>query len=106
VGAKDKDIDGPATKKRRTFTDTFKNAIKPFIGKGTPTKLVVRARGFETLYNKDLPLNLIGEFFDRPQFASSVSGINFKSELLRQESMRPICNLSSIEVNIETEEQK
>jgi hypothetical protein len=62
------------------------------------TRLVMRGRGFEEIYNQLLPLNEIGRFIYRQRFSAFASRLHFPSDCLRKQSMRPIWNASSEEV--------
>jgi len=74
------------TKRQRTdendYTDTGND------------KLRFRVRGFRSIYNSELPLDDLERFTDRHQFSSSVSGLYYDSELIRDASMRPFWNIS------------
>jgi hypothetical protein len=58
------------------------------------TKLRFRLRGFRSIYNSMLPLDELERFTDRHQFPTSVSGLYYDSEFIRDASMRAFWNLS------------
>jgi hypothetical protein len=62
------------------------------------TRLVIRARGLEKIYNSSLPLEILRQFSDRHPYASSVSGLSFPTELIQQKAMRAVWKLSSPEI--------
>jgi hypothetical protein len=62
------------------------------------TRLVIRARGFEKIYNPSLPLEILCQFSDRHPYSSSVSGLSFPTELIQQKAMRAVWKLSSPEI--------
>lgn len=69
-----------------------------FAGGGYTNKLVVRARGFEELYNRSLPLSILRPIVHRHLFSSSIAGVKFPTEFIRDQSLRPIWNTSSMEM--------
>lgn len=75
----------PPSKKRKQTTDMPKS------------RLLVRARGFKGIYNENMPLDILDRFLDRHKFSTSVGGLYFPSELIRQKAMRGAWNLSSSE---------
>lgn len=62
------------------------------------TRLVIRARGLEKIYNPSLPLEILCQLSDRHPYVSSVSGLSFPTELIRQKAMRAVWKLSSPEI--------
>ena len=62
------------------------------------TRLVIRARGFEKIYNPSLPLEILCQFSDRHPYSSSVSGLSFPTELIQQKAMRAVWKLSLPEI--------
>lgn len=57
-------------------------------------RLLFRIRGFAGIYNPALPLQELEKYFDRHQFSTTVSGLNYDSHVIRNTSMRAIWNLS------------
>ena len=62
------------------------------------TRLVIRARGLEKIYNPSLPIEILCQLSDRHPYVSSVSGLSFPTELIRQKAMRAAWKLSSPEI--------
>ena len=60
--------------------------------------LLFRLRGFRDIYNPALPLNELENFYNRHQFSTTVSGLNYDSDVIRNASMRAIWNLSQKEL--------
>ena len=67
-------------------------------------RLVLRGRGFENIYNDSFPLDVLYRLVNRHQFSTSVSGLSFPSDLIRQKAMRGVWKLSSDEPIPELEE--
>ena len=61
-------------------------------------RLLFRLRGFREIYNPALPLKELESFYNRRQFSTTVSGLNYDSDLIRKASMRAVWNLSQEEL--------
>lgn len=70
------------------------------------TRLVIRGRGLERIYNPSLPLDILRRFSDRHQYSSSVSGLCFSTELIKQQALRGLWKLSSPEVVSRVKEKR
>jgi hypothetical protein len=77
-------------KRRRKHSNESNCAVPP------DTRLVIRGRGFERIYNRSLPLDILRRFSDRHQY--SVSGLFFPTELIQRQPLRGPWKLSSLEV--------
>lgn len=60
-------------------------------------RLVIRGRGFWKIYNHSFPLDVLYRLVERHQFSTSVSGLSFPSDLIREKAMRGVWKLSSNE---------
>ena len=58
------------------------------------SRLVVRARGFEGIYNQLLPLENLSRFIDRHPFGTSTGGLHFYTDMIRGKAMRGAWKLS------------
>lgn len=61
------------------------------------SRLVVRARGFEGIYDESLPLDILSRFIDRHGYSTSTGGLHFYTEMIRRKAMRGAWKLSSSE---------
>jgi hypothetical protein len=62
----------------------------------TPTsRLNFRARGFNGIYNKAMPLDILDRFIDRHRYSTSTGGLHFPTELIRRKAMRSAWKLST-----------
>ena len=79
--------------------------IQPLEEKGCVPldRLVIRGRGFEKIYNDAFPLEVLYRLVNRHQFSTSVSGLSFPSDLIREKAMRGVWKLSCEEAIPELE---
>jgi len=68
-------------------------------------RLVVWARGFGEICNHSFPLDDLHRLIDRHQFSTSVSGLSFPSDLIREKAMRGVWKPSFNETIPELQEQ-
>ena len=61
------------------------------------SRLMVRARGFEGIYDESLPLDILSRFIDRHKYSTSTGGLHFYTDLIRGKAMRGAWKLSSAE---------
>ena len=77
--------------------DTSSPYKKPRQDNIPASRLVVRARGFEGIYDDSLPLDILTRFIDRHQYSTSTGGLHFYTDLIRRKAMRGAWKLSSSE---------
>lgn len=58
---------------------------------------MVRARGFEGIYDESLPLDILARFIDRHRYSTSTGGLHFYTDMIRRKAMRSAWKLSSAE---------
>ena len=74
---------------------TFLPTKKPRRANTSTSRLTLRARGFNGIYNKAMPLDILDRFIDRHRFSTSTGGLHFPTDLIRRKAMRGAWKLSS-----------